>query len=83
MPSPTTVVADLNDFFADSRVNDVFSGAGLNALASFRFWESVIFWIVFVNLILYIIGVVYSYRLDKEHSGLDKKFVWAPTLEKK
>lgn len=52
-------------------------------MKNFKFWESLVAWLVILNFIAYLIGIYYSFKLDKVKRGVDKKDVWNPALEKK
>ena len=65
--SPATVVDDIGNVYgkAAEKLGKIFSAAALGALANWKYWESVLFYIVAIKTVLYIYFIYYGYKKDK------------------
>jgi hypothetical protein len=63
---PTTLVADIDGLFTSTKLQQIFSLAGLSALANFPFYKSYIFYVFAGSTLLVIIFIIYGYRTDRK-----------------
>jgi NADH:ubiquinone oxidoreductase subunit 6 (subunit J) len=63
---PTTIVADIDGLFVNTKLAEIFSLAGLSALANFPFWKSYIFYIFAGSTLLVILFIIYGYHADRK-----------------
>ena len=63
---PTTILDDVDGVFSSSKTSQIFSGAGLSALAHFNPVLSLLFWIIVVKTFFWIVFMAWGYRADKK-----------------
>jgi NADH:ubiquinone oxidoreductase subunit 6 (subunit J) len=52
--------------FASTKLQQIFSLAGLSALANFPFYKSYIFYIFAGSTLLVVLFIIYGYRVDRK-----------------
>jgi hypothetical protein len=59
-----TVVNDLKGLFTNSKIGEVFSSQGLNALLNVEFWNLIIFYLYVFQTVLFFYFLKRGYDLD-------------------
>ncbi|KRX06046.1 Insulin-like growth factor binding protein, N-terminal [Pseudocohnilembus persalinus] len=61
----TTIVTDIKNIFTSSTVVNAFTKSAVSDLFNFQFYEASVFYIFVLELFLLIVGLKYTYKIDK------------------